>query len=228
MRHGVPVVTVCEPGAAVGSFAQDVRPIRGLEDFGGQPAGTSEIGPDRGGAPQPRPRHPACGNRHAGVILRTAAQDLREGGCDADEPSQLPAHLAEVEVRIEVLHEVENVALGRALRVPPAAAIMVDDQYLALLAAIFEGTARAFFAVQTPRRHPPLEQRGAAHPFAELLELRILGLHVMVLLAGRSRGWRVRHPLHFALRRTGDREAGGGARAPKAAAERLPLRRRPA
>ena len=43
---------------------------------------------------------------------------------------------------------------------------------------------------------------------------------------GRSRGWRVRHPLHFALRRTGDREAGGGARAPKAAAKRLPLRRR--
>jgi hypothetical protein len=32
----------------------------------------------------------------------------------------------------------------------------------------------------------------------------------MVLPAGRSRGWRVRHSLHFALRRTGDREAGAG------------------
>ena len=121
------------------------------------------------------------------------------------------------------MHEVEDVALGRALRVPPAAAIMVDDQYLALLAAIFERTARAFFAVQTPRRRPPLEQRGTVHPSAELLELRILGLHLMVLLAGRSRGWRVRHLLHFALRRTGDREAGGGARAPKAAAQAASL-----
>src|SRR6266478_1742355 len=149
-------------------------------------------------------------NRHDGVTFRAVAQGWREGGCDADEPSQLPAHLAEVEVRIEVLHKVENVALGRALRVPPAAAIMIDDQDLALLAAKFEGTACAFFAVQTPRRRPPLEQRGAVHPSAELLELRILGLHLTVLLAERSRGWRVRHPLHFALRRTGDREAGGG------------------
>src|ERR1700732_1855579 len=148
---------------------------------------------------QPRPRHPACGNRHAWVTFRTAAQGLREGGCDTDEPSQLPAHLAEVEVRIEVLHEVENVALGRALRVPPAAAVMVDDQYLALLAAIFEGTARALPPVKTPRRRPAFEQRGAVHPSAELLELRILGLHVLVLLAGRLRGWRVRHPLHLAL-----------------------------
>jgi hypothetical protein len=48
----------------------------------------------------------------------------------------------------------------------------------------------------------------------------------MVLLAGRSRGWRVGHSLHFALQEPGDREAGGGARAPKAAAKRLPLRRR--
>ena len=68
----------------------------------------------------------------------------------ADKPSQLAAHLAEIEVRIEVLHEVEDVALGRALRVPPAAAIMIDDQHLALLSAIFEGTARAFSPVQTP------------------------------------------------------------------------------
>src|SRR5207245_9206468 len=87
---------------------------------------------------------------------------------------------------------------------------------------------RAFPPVHTPRRRPALEQRGAVHPSAELLELRTLGLHVIVLLAGRSRGLRVRHPLHFALRRSGDREAGGGARAPKAAAKRLPLRRRPA
>ena len=50
----------------------------------------------------------------------------------------------------------------------------------------------------------------------------------MVLLARRSRGWRVRHSLHFALQDPGDREAGGGARAPKAAAKRLPLRRGPA
>jgi hypothetical protein len=72
----------------------------------------------------------------------------------------------------------------------------------------------------------PLEQRSAVHPSAELLELRILGLHVMLLLVGRSRGWRVGHSLHFALQEPGDREAGGGARAPKAAAKRLPLRRR--
>jgi hypothetical protein len=42
-------------------------------------------------------------------------------------------------------------------------------------------------------------------------------LHVMVLLSGRARGWLGRHLLHFALQESGDREAGGGARAPKAA-----------
>ena len=50
----------------------------------------------------------------------------------------------------------------------------------------------------------------------------------MVLLSGRVRGWRGCHPLHFALQESGGREAGGGARAPKAAAKRLPLRRGPA
>ena len=182
--HGIRVVAVREPGAAIGSLAQDVRSVRGLEDAGGQPAGTSEIVPYRRGAPQAGPHHPARGNRLAGVVFRSGTEGLREGGHYADEPPQLPAHLAEVEVRLEVLHEVENVALGRALRVPPAAAVMVDDQYLALLAAIFEGTTRAFPPVKLPRRRPPLEQRGTVHPSAELLELRILGLHLMVLLAG--------------------------------------------
>ena len=50
----------------------------------------------------------------------------------------------------------------------------------------------------------------------------------MVLLAGRSRGWRVRHPFHFALQEPGDREAGGGARAPKAAARAASLAAPPA
>jgi hypothetical protein len=46
MRHGIRVVAVREPGAAIGSFAEDVRSIRGLEDLGGQPSGSSELGPD--------------------------------------------------------------------------------------------------------------------------------------------------------------------------------------
>jgi hypothetical protein len=46
MGHSIRVVAVREPGAAVGSFAQDVRSLRGLEDLGGKGAGSSEIGPD--------------------------------------------------------------------------------------------------------------------------------------------------------------------------------------
>ena len=65
-------------------------------------------------------------------------------------------------------------------------------------------------------------------PPAELLELRILGLHVMALLTGRSRGWLVRHSPHFALQESGNREAGGGARAPKAAAPAASLAAPPA
>ena len=46
MRHGIPVVAVREPGAAIGSFTERVRVIRGSKDFGGQPAGASKIRPD--------------------------------------------------------------------------------------------------------------------------------------------------------------------------------------
>src|ERR1700736_4616280 len=73
-----------------------------------------------------RPAKPA-GERHVDAGLTpqpgTRSQGRGEGRRNADELSQLPAHLAEVELRIEVLHEIENVALGRALRVPTAAAI---------------------------------------------------------------------------------------------------------
>jgi len=53
-------------------------------------------------------------------------------------------------------------------------------------------------------------------------------LHLMALLNGRSRGWRVRHSLHFAFQEPGDREAGGGARAPWAAARAASLAAPPA
>jgi hypothetical protein len=36
MRHAIPVVAVCEPDAAIGSCAADIRCTRSLEDTGGR------------------------------------------------------------------------------------------------------------------------------------------------------------------------------------------------
>ena len=61
-----------------------------------------------------------------------------------------------------------------AQRVPPAAAVMVDDQDFALAAAVFEAAAGALRAVEPPDRRQPLQQRGAAHAGLQPFNLCVL------------------------------------------------------
>jgi hypothetical protein len=64
--------------------------------------------------------------------------------------AQLLSHLPEVEAGVEVVDQVEHVALRLARRVPPAAAVLVDDQDLTVAAAVFLGAAGALVLVQSP------------------------------------------------------------------------------
>jgi hypothetical protein len=50
---------------------------------------------------------------------------------DTHHPSQDPADVAEIQVGVEVLQQLEDVALGLAERIPPASSVVVDDQGLA-------------------------------------------------------------------------------------------------
>src|SRR5580658_6549677 len=72
-----------------------------------------------------------------------------------------------------MLDEVEYVALGAACRVPPAVAVVVDNDDLARTAPVFQGPFRALTHVQLPAAHHPLEDGRAIHCLAEQVELRI-------------------------------------------------------
>src|SRR5271165_7316078 len=132
---------------------------------------------------------------------------------DAHEAAQDLADLTEVQTRVEVLHEVEHVALGGALRVPPAAPIVTDDQDRAVAPAVFERTPCALLRIELPSWDEALEQGGAVHAATKQRQLGIMAGHRTVLLfatgGGSVRGWLGR-PLHHALMRSADREADAG------------------
>ena len=73
-----------------------------------------------------------------------------------------------------MLHQVEDIALRCAQRIPPAVSIVVDDQDLALATAVFQGATGAFPAIEPPAGGPALEQRGAADLAAKQVELGVI------------------------------------------------------
>ena len=128
---------------------------------------------------------------------------------NADETPQNLAHLSKVQAAVEVLDEVEDVALRLTERIPPAPPVMGDDQDLTLGATIFQGAARALPDVQPPAADHALQNRGAVHAAPEQLELGIIG-HGAVLpgLLGAA-GWRDCAFPNLIPSQPGDREAGG-------------------
>ena len=82
------------------------------------------------------------------------------------------------------MDEIEHIALGGALGIPPAPPVMVDDDHLALVPAIFQGAACAALAVQLPGRRRPLQQDGAAYPLPELIQFGVMPRHRTSLLMG--------------------------------------------
>jgi hypothetical protein len=71
---------------------------------------------------------------------------------DPNEAAQHTACVAESQAGFEVADKAEDVALAVAQRVPPAAAVMIDDDDFALAPAVFEAAATALSAVQSPDR----------------------------------------------------------------------------
>ena len=145
--------------------------------------------------------------------------------------------MAEIQASIEMLDEVEDIAFGFALRVPPALALVVDDENLALAAAIFEAMFRALSRINPPWRRLAFEHDGAMHFLAQLFYFRVGSGHPCApargLRAGRPATARLR--LILALMPSGDREAvalqgrGSGAAETREAARRTdPLTARPA
>src|SRR5271165_1657231 len=61
---------------------------------------------------------------------------------------------------------------------------MVDDDDLALAAAVFEAAAGAFRAVEPPYRRQPFQQRGAAHAGLQLLDFCVVPTHGFLLRSG--------------------------------------------
>src|SRR6185437_11919692 len=125
----------------------DVRRVGRLQDARRQASHLGQIAPDWKTPAQAGSCAPPLRQRPLGTGAAIDAQGLRKGGGNADEPTKDLPDLAEIEVGIEMLHQIEHVALRRAMRVPPATAVVVDDDDLALAAAVFQGAAGAAPAV---------------------------------------------------------------------------------
>ena len=143
MRHAARLVAVREPGAAVRSFPHDVG-LRGRQDFGRQAARSRRYAPGRRARPQARPGVPALGQRRGRARFAVPRRASGKVGATPTNGRSTWRTWPKFRLGIEVLHEVEDVALGRALRVPPAAAIVVDDQDLALARGDISGHGACF------------------------------------------------------------------------------------
>jgi hypothetical protein len=106
-----------------------------------------------------------------------SAEVFRGGRVDAGKWPENLADLAEIETGLEILDKVENIALRVALRVPPAAAAVADDQHFALAAAIFEAVLGAFGSIELPWWRKLFEQDGAIDLGAQPLDFGIVSSH---------------------------------------------------
>ena len=95
---------------------------------------------------------PAIGGRAVGEVIFPPAESLRESWGAPDEFAQDLADLAEIEAWFEMLDKVEHVALGIALRVPPASTIVVVNEDFAASSPVFKAMFGALLAVDLPGR----------------------------------------------------------------------------
>ena len=109
-----------------------------------------------------------------------------------------------------MLDQAKDVALGRARRIPPASALVIDDDDLARTAPAFQRPPRALALVQGPPAGRALEDDSAVHGLAERLKLRIrVVAHVSspgAAMAGRA----LCPPLSIPSLSTPTRRDGGG------------------
>jgi hypothetical protein len=97
-----------------------------------------KVAPGLRAASEPRPARPAFGDEDRRAALIPHALGRREIRPDAGERAQRLADFAEIEGRLEVLDEAENVALGLAVGIPPPCPAVRDDDDLASGATILQ------------------------------------------------------------------------------------------
>ena len=114
----------------------------------------------------------------SGRFFFRAAERLGESWGEPDEFAQDLADLAEIKARFEMLDKVEDVALGIALRVPPASALVVENEDFAASAPVFEAVFGALLAIDLPGRRLVFEECGAMDSFAQVLDLGVITRHV--------------------------------------------------
>src|SRR5206468_9043256 len=143
------VAPVREPSAPMRTAADRVLAYRpGQDGFRDRPL-RCQVRPGRVPALNGAPPGPALGGSGAGFW--SAFTDCgREGRDHAHEAPQRLADLAEAERRFQIPHQGKHVAFGVARRVPPAASVMVDDDDLALTAAVFQRPTGALARIQSP------------------------------------------------------------------------------
>jgi len=172
------MVAVREPGRSLGALADQVVPGGQVQDAARQAAGLGQIAPDGAADGQSRGHGPTLGHRQPGLLPRAAVELARAGGDDAGECPQSLTYGAEAQPGLQMLDQVEHVALGGGMgRVPPAAAAMVDDDDLTLAATVLERRRGARAAIEPPGRRRPLEHGGTVHRGLEPGDLlRIVGM----------------------------------------------------
>jgi hypothetical protein len=86
---------------------------------------------------------------------------LREHWHNAEQPTELLSHFSKFQGRVEILHQVDHVAFGGALRVPPAVPVVIDDEDLTPYRGGISALAACFLADRAANR--PANARAARH-----------------------------------------------------------------
>ncbi|MBG0808241.1 hypothetical protein IY145_02410 [Methylosinus sp. H3A] len=106
---------------------------------------------------------------------------------------------------------------------PPAAALVIDDQDFSLSASIFEAILRALSAIEPPWRRRALQQRGAIGLGPQLFDFRVMA-HGVPSLSRVGRSGELDFPFSFPKTPSADRETAGlQGRAERAGAKRRTL-----
>ena len=170
-------IAVGEPGGAAGAFSDDVA-LRGRGQHAVWQSAALEIAPGIRAASQPRAPGPSQSDRdwRAALVARTLGR--REIGSNPGQGPQHLSDLAEIEARLEVLDESEDVALGVAIRVPPPCPAMRDDDDFACATAILKAALGAFLAIEQPRRRRLLEHGRAVDAGAQFFNFSLRVLHL--------------------------------------------------
>ena len=162
-----------EPCGPVRPLAQRVGLCCSGHDLSRKPPLLGQIGPGTGALLYRRLVQPPLLRRDVFALLARRTLGRLVGRGQPDQRAQLAAHLAEVEVGVEVLDQGEHVTLCAAAGIPPALALMIDDDDLALSAPVLQAVLRALRLIETEAAF--FQNHCAANRRPQLIDFRIAG-----------------------------------------------------